>query len=158
MKKIINNTESIEEKKAKLKSIINKIEDSKSSKADILLSPFITEIKEMQEKKLSINAQLKALNEIGVKISYKTYQKFLIENTSAAKEKADTGTAAIKFILTNSGQAKPFSKKEDLKKLNFTFNQEAQKWMASVPEPKAGEIEKQLNDLKIGYDKTDVVK
>ncbi|MCL5673279.1 MAG: hypothetical protein M1407_01495 [Deltaproteobacteria bacterium] len=45
-------------------------------------------------------------------------------------------------------QAKPFSKKEDLKKLNFTFNQEAQKWFTTVLGAKAGEIEKQLQLLK----------
>ncbi|MHB1679244.1 MAG: hypothetical protein ACYCTB_01865 [bacterium] len=145
-----NNNESIEEKKAKLKNIINKIED-KSSKADILLSPFINEIKIMQEKNLSISAQLKALNEIGIKISYKTYQKFIADNLDKKNESdidMESLDAKVKTIrLNNSGQVKTFTVKDEIKKLGFTWDKKSDAWTANIDEER---IEK-IKSLKIGY-------
>ena len=72
----INSELSIEEKRKKLIEAIEK-QSSLEKKKDILLMPFINEIKLMLDKKMSINSQLKALNGIGIKISYKTYKNFL---------------------------------------------------------------------------------
>jgi hypothetical protein len=156
MKKIVD--ESIDEKKKKLLEVVDNLSQKSGGRKEKILLPFLDEIKIMAEKKLSLNAQIKALSQVNIKVSYRTYKQFLIEQdiykeASSAKLEVNKNLAMVKFILNNSGQVKPFSKKEDLKKLNFTFNQEAQKWMAPVQEIKAGEIEKQLQLLKIGYDK-----
>ncbi|RZD16567.1 MAG: hypothetical protein EVJ46_06050 [Candidatus Acididesulfobacter guangdongensis] len=71
----IQNELSIEEKKKILLSAIEGAHPAKKKEA--LLIPFIPEIKLMLEKKMSLSAQLKALNSIGIKIAYKTYKSFL---------------------------------------------------------------------------------
>lgn len=155
----INSELSIEEKRKKLLEAIEK-QSSPEKKKDILLMPFINEIKLMLEKKMSINSQLKALNAAGIKISYKTYKNFLDElgrvsnpddlgtgfDTPAGTATKDDKTVTI--ILNDKGAVKTYAVKDEIKKLGFTWDKDRKGWKKEVNKE---ELEK-VKNLKVGYD------
>jgi hypothetical protein len=111
----------------------------------------------MQDKKISISAQLKALSKIGINISYRTYKNFIagIENiipSSPAQEKVpenkDKETENKKIVqLNNSGEVKTFAVKNEIKKLGFTRNEKSKAWETEDTE----EIINKIKELKVGY-------
>ena len=155
----INSELSIEEKRKKLLEAIEK-QSSPEKKKDILLMPFINEIKLMLEKKMSINSQLKALNAAGIKISYKTYKNFLDElgrvsnpGDLGAGFDAPAGTVTkddktVTIILNDKNAVKTYAVKDEIKKLGFTWDKDKKGWKKDVNEE---ELEK-VKNLKVGYD------
>jgi hypothetical protein len=155
----INSELSIEEKRKKLLEAIEK-QSSPEKKKDILLMPFINEIKLMLEKKMSINSQLKALNAAGIKISYKTYKNFLDElgrvsnpddlgtGFDAPAGTVTKGDKSALIILNDKGAVKTYAVKDEIKKLGFTWDKDKKGWKKDVNEE---ELEK-VKNLKIGYD------
>ena len=147
----INEELSIEEKK---KILLEAIESSRpAKKKEALLTPFIPEIKLMLEKKMPVSSQLKALNSIGIKITYKTYKTFLDslspedkmpENLKDLKEPGEK----ITIVLNDKGAVKTYAVKDTVKKLGFTWDKDRKGWKKEVsPE----ELEK-VKELKVGYD------
>ena len=147
----INEELSIEEKK---KILLKAIESSRpTKKKEALLTPFIPEIKLMLEKKMPVSSQLKALNSIGIKITYKTYKTFLDslspedkmpENLKDLKEPGEK----ITIVLNDKGAVKTYAVKDTVKKLGFTWDKDRKGWKKEVsPE----ELEK-VKELKVGYD------
>jgi hypothetical protein len=149
----INSELSIEERKKKIIEFIEKPAPKK--KREDILMPFISEIKLMLDKKMSIYSQLKALSAGGVKINYKTYKSFLDElqrtNPDAADIKPDPKKKDDKprwIILNDKGAVKTYAVKNEIKKLGFTWDSEAKAWTKEMsPE----ELEK-VKNLKVGYD------
>ena len=143
----INAEISIEEKK---KILLEAIESSRpAKKKEALLTPFIPEIKLMLEKKMPISSQLKALDSIGIKITYKTYKAFLDSLSSEAKtlDLKEPGEK-IAIVLNDKGAVKTYAVKDTIKKLGFSWAQDRKGWKKEVsPE----ELEK-VKELKVGYD------
>jgi hypothetical protein len=143
----INAEISIEEKK---KILLEAIESSRpAKKKEALLTPFIPEIKLMLEKKMPISSQLKALDSIGIKITYKTYKAFLDSLSSEAKtlDLKEPGEK-IAIVLNDKGAVKTYAVKDTVKKLGFLWAQDRKGWKKEVsPE----ELEK-IKELKVGYD------
>ncbi|MCL6119726.1 MAG: hypothetical protein M1584_01640 [Deltaproteobacteria bacterium] len=143
----INAEISIEEKK---KILLEAIESSRpAKKKEALLTPFIPEIKLMLEKKMPISSQLKALDSIGIKITYKTYKAFLDSLSSEAKtlDLKEPGEK-IAIVLNDKGAVKTYAVKDTVKKLGFLWAQDRKGWKKEVsPE----ELEK-VKELKVGYD------
>ena len=143
----INEEISIEEKK---KILLEAIESSRpAKKKEALLTPFIPEIKLMLEKKMPISSQLKALDSIGIKITYKTYKAFLDSLSSEAKtlDLKEPGEK-IAIVLNDKGAVKTYAVKDTVKKLGFLWAQDRKGWKKEVsPE----ELEK-IKELKVGYD------
>ena len=153
----INSELSIEEKRKKLIEAIEK-QSSPEKKKDILLKPFINEIKLLLEKKMSINSQLNALNSVGIKISYKTYKNFLHEldlgrgpdNTGFD---ARTGAVAkddesVLIILNDNGAVKTYAVKDEIKKLGFFWDKDKKGWKKEVNKKELVKVK----ELKVGYD------
>ena len=146
----INEELSIEEKK---KILLEAIESSRpAKKKEALLTPFIPEIKLMLEKKMPVSSQLKALNSIGIKITYKTYKTFLdslsedkiSENLKDLKEPGEN----ITIVLNDKGSVKTYAVKDTVKKLGFLWDKDRKGWKKeATPE----ELEK-VKELKVGYD------
>ena len=157
----INDELSIEEKRKKLMEAIEK-QSSPEKKKDILLMPFINEIKLMLEKKMSINSQLKALNAAGIKISYKTYKNFMDNNQELyyfrlgvleAEETVGTrqipkDDKTVTIILNDNGDIKTYAVKDAIKKLGFFCGKDKKGWKKEVNKE---ELEK-VKNLKVGYD------
>ena len=153
----INSELSIEEKRKKLIEAIEK-QSSPEKKKDILLMPFINEIKLMLDKKMSINSQLKTLNGIGIKISYKTYKNFLDEldlGRGPDNTGFDTRTGAVAkddklvlIILNDNGAVKTYAVKDEIKKLGFFWDKDKKGWKKEVNKDELVKIK----ELKIGYD------
>ena len=147
----INDELSIEEKRKKLIEAIEK-QSSPEKKKDILLMPFINEIKLMLDKKMSINSQLKALNSVGIKISYKTYKNFLHElgRSSVSDEPVGPDPKRDKtlIILNDKGAVKTYAVKDAIKKLGFFWDKDKKGWKKEVNKE---ELEK-VKELKVGYD------
>ena len=143
----INAEISIEEKK---KILLEAIESSRpAKKKEALLTPFIPEIKLMLEKKMPISSQLKALDSIGIKITYKTYKAFLDSLSSEAKtlDLKEPGEK-IAIVLNDKGAVKTYAVKDTVKKLGFLWAQDRKGWKKeATPE----ELEK-VKELKVGYD------
>ena len=150
----INEEISIEEKKKILLEAIKSSQPAKKKEA--LLTPFIPEIKLMLEKKMPFSAQLKALNSVGISISYKTYKNFLDGLSTGVppaknmekeiRESKDDKTVTI--ILNDKGAVKAYAVKDAVKKLGFGWDKDRKGWKKEVsPE----ELEK-VKELKVGYD------
>ena len=147
----INNELTISEKK---KILLEAIESSRpAKKKEALLTPFIPEIKLMLEKKMPVSSQLKALDSIGIKITYKTYKTFLDSLSSedkipeAEKDLKEPGEK-ITIVLNDKGAVKTYAVKDTVKKLGFTWDKDRKGWKKEVsPE----ELEK-VKELKVGYD------
>ena len=147
----INEELTISEKK---KILLEAIESSRpAKKKEALLTPFIPEIKLMLEKKMPVSSQLKALDSIGIKITYKTYKTFLDLLSSEAKmpeAEKDLKEAGerITIVLNDKGAVKTYAVKDTVKKLGFLWAQDRKGWKKEVnPE----ELEK-VKELKVGYD------
>ncbi len=147
----INEEISIEEKK---KILLEAIESSRpAKKKEALLTPFISEIKLMLEKKMPVSSQLKALDSIGIKITYKTYKAFLDSLSSEDKmpeteKDLDEPGEKITIVLNDKGFVKTYAVKDTIKKLGFLWNKDRKGWKKEVtPE----ELEK-VKELKVGYD------
>ena len=148
----INEELSIEEKKKILLTAIESAQPAKKKEA--LLTPFISEIKLMLEKKMPLSAQLKALDSIGIKITYKTYKSFLdslTETKPAApeaekdlKEPADK----ITIVLNDKGEVKTYAVKDTVKKLGFAWDKDRKGWKKEVSKEELNKIK----ELKVGYD------
>ena len=157
----INDELSIEEKRKKLIEAIEK-QSSPEKKKDILLMPFINEIKLMLEKKMSINSQLKALNSVGIKISYKTYKNFMDNNQELyyfrlgvleAEETVGTGQIpkddkTVTIILNDNGAVKTYAVKDEIKKLGFFWDKDKKGWKKEVNKKELVKVK----ELKVGYD------
>ena len=103
----------------------------------------------MLEKKMPISSQLKALDSIGIKITYKTYKAFLDSLSSEAKtlDLKEPGEK-IAIVLNDKGAVKTYAVKDTIKKLGFSWAQDRKGWKKEVsPE----ELEK-VKELKVGYD------
>ena len=148
----INEELSIEEKKKILLAAIESTQPAKKKEA--LLTPFIPEIKLMLEKKMPLSAQLKALDSIGIKITYKTYKSFLdslTETKPAAPEvKKDLKEPAdkITIVLNDKGEVKTYAIKDAVKKLGFAWDKDRKGWKKEVS---AEELNK-VKELKVEYD------
>ena len=147
----INEELSIEEKK---KILLKAIESSRpTKKKEALLTPFIPEIKLMLEKKMPVSSQLKALNSIGIKITYKTYKTFL--DSLSPEDKMPESEKNLKelgenitIVLNDKGSVKTYAVKDTVKKLGFTWDKDRKGWKKeATPE----ELEK-VKELKVGYD------
>ena len=150
----INDELNIEEKRKKLIEAIEK-QSSPEKKKDILLMPFINEIKLMLDKKMSINSQLKALNSVGIKISYKTYKNFLDELGRGPDDKGfDVRTGAVAkndktlIILNDNGAVKTYAVKDEIKKLGFFWDKDKKGWKKEVNKEELVKVK----ELKVGYD------
>jgi hypothetical protein len=148
----IQNELSIEEKKKILLSAIESSQPAKKKEA--LLEPFIPEIKLMLEKKMPLSSQLKALNSIGIKITYKTYKSFLDSLTEtkpvAPEVKKDVKEPAgkITIVLNDKGEVKTYAVKDAIKKLGFAWDKDRKGWKKELSQE---ELEK-VKELKVGYD------
>ena len=147
----INEELSIEEKK---KILLKAIESSRpTKKKEALLTPFIPEIKLMLEKKMPVSSQLKALDSIGIKITYKTYKTFL--DSLSPEDKMPESEKNLKelgenitIVLNDKGSVKTYAVKDTVKKLGFLWDKDRKGWKKEVsPE----ELEK-VKELKVGYD------
>ena len=147
----INEELSIEEKK---KILLEAIESSRpAKKKEALLTPFIPEIKLMLEKKMPVSSQLKALDSIGIKITYKTYKTFLDSLSpedkmpESEKDLKEPG-GNITIVLNDKGSVKTYAVKDTVKKLGFLWDKDRKGWKKeATPE----ELEK-VKELKVGYD------
>ena len=147
----INEELTISEKKKILLEAIESCLPAK--KKEVLLTPFIPEIKLMLEKKMPVSSQLKALDSIGIKITYKTYKAFLDSLSSedkmpeAEKDLKEPG-GNITIVLNDKGSVKTYAVKDTVKKLGFIWDKDRKGWKKEVtPE----ELEK-VKELKVGYD------
>ena len=121
-----------------------------------LLKPFISDIKLMNEKKITVNSQLRILESAGLKISYRTYKSFLdgldkeIPAGISAPKKAvpDADNNPVTVILNDKGAVKTYAVKEEIKKLGFTWDKDRKGWKKDV---NSSELEK-VKELKVGYD------
>ena len=147
----INEELSVEEKK---KILLEAIESSRpAKKKEALLTPFIPEIKLMLEKKMPVSSQLKALDSIGIKITYKTYKTFL--DSLSPEDKMPESEKNLKelgenitIVLNDKGSVKTYAVKDTVKKLGFLWDKDRKGWKKEViPE----ELEK-VKELKVGYD------
>ena len=147
----INEELTISEKK---KILLEAIESSRpAKKKEALLTPFIPEIKLMLEKKMPVSSQLKALDSIGIKITYKTYKTFL--DSLSPEDKMPESEKNLKelgenitIVLNDKGSVKTYAVKDTVKKLGFLWDKDRKGWKKeATPE----ELEK-VKELKVGYD------
>ena len=137
---IVQKDLSIEErKKILMESIENQV--PKAKKKDVLLMPFMNEVKIMLERKLSINSQLNALTAAGIKVSYKTYKAFLDE----VKKNNDKNKV---IILNDKGDVKTYAVKDEIKNLGFIWDKDRKGWRKEVGEDELVKVK----ELKVGYD------
>ena len=146
---IVQKDLSIEErKKILMESIENQV--PKAKKKDVLLMPFMNEIKIMLERKLSINSQLRAVSAAGIKVSYKTYKAFLdsLDHTPAEDEVKKDNDKNKVIILNDKGDVKTYAVKDEIKNLGFIWDKDRKGWRKEVGEDELVKVK----ELKVGYD------